>query len=290
MMKDELAEHLAEILLKYDPEKPREVAGRLRNLWLQYEPKSIEVIKAELRKQQETIGIPVPVLKSIGEEISRAARSHVDEYLPLIQLLWNEYGREGRVVATIPLGAMELACPEKVFPLLREMCRTCLTWEDADRFAMDALEPVVRKKPEEWLSAVEPWLEDENKWVRRTGVTVIGRLPLKRPDYARQCLGLIERLLYDEEEDVKKAVSFAIRLVARAGTRPVHEFLIQRIPPENPAATWVLCDVIRSMAKNFLPEFVDLLPLYEEWNTVESLTAQDHRSIQSAIKILQESK
>jgi 3-methyladenine DNA glycosylase AlkD len=290
MMKDKLAKKLAEILLKYDPGKPKVVADELRNLWHQYEPKSIEVIKAELREQQETIGIPVPILKSIAEEISRVARNQVDDYLPLIQLLWNEYGREGRVVAVIPMGAMELTCPEKVVPLLREMCRICLTWEDVDRFAMDALEPIVRKKPEEWLSAIESWLDDDNKWVRRASVIVIGRLPLKRPEYARQCLRLIERLLYDEDEDVKKAMSFAIRLVARAEIGPVYELLTQHIPPENPAATWVLCDVIRSMAKIYLSEFVDLLPLFEEWSAVESLTTKERRSIQSAIKTLQESK
>ena len=290
MIKDKQAKLSPEVLLKYDPKEPKVAADELRSLWLGYTPKSIEVIKAALREQQETIGIPVPILKSIGEEISRKAHNHIDDYLPLIQLLWYEYGREGRVVATIPMGAMELTCPEKVIPLLREMCRTCLTWEDVDRLAMDALEPIVRKKPEVWLSVIESWLEDENKWVRRAGVIVIGRLPLKRPDYARQCMGLIERLLYDEDEDVKKAVSFAIRLVARAEIGPVHELLAKYIPPENPAATWVLCDVIRSMAKNYLSEFVDLLPLYEEWSADESLTTHGRRSIQSVIKTLQEHK
>ncbi len=289
-MKNELAKQVTAILSKYEPEKPRVSADELRSLWLQYEPKSIKVIKAELREQQETIGIPVPLLKSIAEEISKVAHNHVDDYLPLIKILWNEYGREGRVVALVPVGAMELTCPEKIVPLLREMCRTCLTWEDVDRLAMDALEPIVRKKPEEWLSAMEPWLEDGNKWVRRAGVIVIGRLPLKRPEYNRQCLELVERLLYDQDEDVQKAVSFAIRLVARAETGPVHELLAQYIPPENPAATWVLCDVIRSMAKTLLPEFADLLPLYEEWSAAESLTAKERRSIQSVIKTLQESK
>jgi len=290
MIKDKQAKQLAEILLKYDPKKPKISADKLRNLWLQYEPKSIEVIKASLRERQETIGIPVPILKSIGEEISKVARNHVDDYLPLIQLLWNEYGREGRVVATIPMGAMELTRPEKVVPLLKEMCRTCFTWEDVDRLAMDALEPIVRKKPEEWLGETESWLDDENKWVRRAGVIVIGRLPLKHPDYAGQCLGLIERLLYDKDEDVKKAVSFAIRLVARVEIDSVHNLLTQYIPPKNQAGTWVLCDVIRSMAKIYLSKFVDLLPLYEKWSTDESLTTKERRSIQSAIKTLQESR
>ncbi len=108
-MKDELAQHVTAILSKYDPEKPRVATDGLRNLWLQVESKNNEVIKASLREQQETIGIPVPILKSIAEEISQVARNQVDDYLPLIQILWNEYGCEGRVVALPPMKAMELA-------------------------------------------------------------------------------------------------------------------------------------------------------------------------------------
>ncbi len=151
MIKDKQAKLSPEVLLKYDPKEPKVAADELRSLWLQYTPKSIEVIKSALREQQETIGIPIPILKSISEEISMKAHNHVDDYLLLIQLLWYEYGREGRVVATILMGAMELANPEKVVPLLRELCRTCLTWEEVDRLAMNALEPIVRKKTKEWL-------------------------------------------------------------------------------------------------------------------------------------------
>jgi 3-methyladenine DNA glycosylase AlkD len=285
-MKEKLTEQLEAILLNYDPTAPEITADLLRALWLQFEPKSMAGIKAELREQQETIGIPVPVLKSIGKAIGKVARGRVDDFQPLAQLLWNDYGREGRVVAVIPLGSMELANPERIVPWLREICRTCLTWEDADRLAMDALEPIVRKHPERWLREIEPWLEDENKWVRRASVTVVGRLPMKQPEYAAQALRLIERLLPDEEIDVKKAVSFAIRLVAKGEISPVRDFLARHIPAENPAATWVLCDAVRSMTKKYLPEFLELLPRYEQWRTDQSLTAQERRSIDSAIKIL----
>ncbi len=290
MMKEKLIEQLDAILLNYDLTVPGVTADNLRDLWLQFAPKSIESIKAELREQQETVGIPVPVLKSIGKGISKVARKRVDDFLPLAQLLWNEYGREGRVVAVLPLGTIELVNPEKIVPLLREMCRTCLTWEDADRLAMNALEPIVRKKPEEWLSEIEPWLEDENKWVRRASVTVIGRLPIKQPEYAAHCLVLIERLLHDDEVDVKRAVSFAIRLVARGEIEPVRDFLARHVPAKDSAATWVLCDAIRSMTKKYLPEFLELLPLYEEWSTDQSLNTKERRSIDSAIKKLKKAK
>ena len=286
-MKEKINQEVNPILADYDPDKPRETAVRLRTLWLSFDPKSIDVIKAEQREQQETAGIPVPVLKQIGAKIAKPASKNVKEYLPLTRLLWDEYGREGRVVTLIPLGKMELAAPNTIVPLLKEMCRSCITWEDADRLAMNGLEPIVRKEPETWLPEVENWLEDDNKWVKRAGVTVMGRLPMKQPTYTKRCLAGAERLLFDEDTDVKKATSFAIRLCTRGEIAPVRDFLAQHVPPSNPAAAWVLCDAIRSMAKQFLPEFTDLLPQYEQWLADPNLSSKDRRSVESAIKKLE---
>lgn len=129
-MKKEIAAQVSQFVSVYDPMSPEKTAAKLRNLWLQYEPKSIAGIKAEQRMQQETVGIPVPVLKNIGKELAKAARRRVDDFIPLTRLLWDEYGREGRVVTLIPLGQMELVAPDNIMPLLMELCRTCITWED----------------------------------------------------------------------------------------------------------------------------------------------------------------
>jgi 3-methyladenine DNA glycosylase AlkD len=280
------ADKLGPIIMAYDPAAPRATADALRSLWLQFESKSVAGIKAELRDQQETVGISIPALKAIGKELGKAGRNRVDDFVPLARLLWDDYGREGRVVAAVLLGAMELTSPQRIVPLLMELCRTCITWEDADRLAMDALEPIVRKQPGQWLSVLEPWLADANKWVRRAGVTVIGRLPMEQPAYTARCLELTERLLLDKDSDVKPAVSFAIRICARGEIELVRDFLARHVPPQNPAAGWVLCDAIRSMTKSFLPEFESLLPHYEQWAAGSALSAQDRRSVESAIKTL----
>jgi len=284
-MKEQIAAQLEPILAAYDPTSPAETADTLREIWLGFEPKGLG-IKAELQEKQETIGIPVPVLKTIGKGLSKTARKRVDDFIPLTRLLWDEYGREGRVVGLLPLGAMELVDPHKIVPMLEEMTRSCVTWEDADRMAMDALEPIVRKKPDEWLSVIEPWLVDENKWVRRVAAIVIGRLPIKHPAYTERCVDLLEGLLFDEEVEVKKGVSFAIRLCCRGAVPPVREFLERHVPPKEAVATWVLCDVIRSMTPSFLPEFKSLLLRYEKWAADSSLNAKDRRSVESAVKKL----
>ena len=286
-MTKEISSQTSQIISDYNPSSPQPTADSLREFWLQFEPKSTGFVKAEQMAQQETVGTPVAVLKSIGKEIGKIARKQVDDFTPLARLLWDEYGREGRIVSVHILGPMELAEPEKIEPLVMELCCTCISWEDADQLAMNALEPIVRKKPEQWLSAMDPWLADENKWVRRAGVTVVGRLPMKQPEYTVRCLEMIEQLLWDNELDVKRAVSFAIRLSARGEVEPARNFLARHVPPADPAATWVLCDAIRSMAKKLLPEFVSLLPQYEQWAADASLSSKDRRSVESAVKILQ---
>jgi 3-methyladenine DNA glycosylase AlkD len=286
-MTKEIQQKVQSILLDYDPTTPQETADHLRAFWLTFAPKSIAGIKAEQRELQETVGIPVPVLQAFGKEIAKAAKKRVDDFIPLAVLLWDAYGREGRVVAVYPLGAMELADPEKLLPIILAACRSCLTWEDADQLAMRALEPIVRKDPETWLPVLEPWLVDDNKWVRRAGITAAGRLPMKHPNYTAHSLEMAGRLLNDEEMDVKRAVSFAIRLSTRGEIAETRKFMEQHIPPTSPTAAWVLCDVIRSMTKKFLPEFAYLLPKYRQWVDNPQLSAKDRRSIESAIKKLE---
>ncbi len=291
----EIALQVGDILESYDPAEPGHAADRLHDLWLQFEPKSIEAIKAEQRAQQETIGIPVPVLRAVGLAIGQhalgkaegSARKGVHDFLPLTRLLWDSYGREGRVVAVHPLGMMELAEPDTVIPVLKVLCRTCLTWEDADQLAMNGLEPIIRKDPDGWLGALDPWLIDESKWVRRAGITVVARLPMRSPAYTGRCLELAGRLLLDQEMQVKRAVSFAIRLAARGDVVPTRQFLACHVPPDDPVATWVLCDAVRSMAKKLLPEFNPLLPLYKRWATDPDLAPRDRRSVESAIETLE---
>lgn len=288
MKNNDISEKVANIIKNHVSSKPEVTAKALRKYWLEFTPnKGIELIKAELREHFEAVGIPVPVLKAIGDELAKAARKDVDGFIPLAQLLWDEYGREGRIVALIIFGAMELIEPQHLVPMLKELCKHCNSWEDADRLAMDAVEPIVRKYPDGWLNEIVGWLKDENKWVRRASITIIGRLPMKYPAYTSQCLELAEYILFDTDTDVKKAVSFAIRNCARSDPRLACEFLKKQIPPADPAAVWVLCDVIKSMDRRIISEFASLLPRYRKWSMASDISSKDKRSIESAIGVLQ---
>jgi 3-methyladenine DNA glycosylase AlkD len=283
---EETREETRRIVAAYEPQSREETARALQALWSQIPSTEggARLVKEEAREEFKALGVPVADLADIGKEIGRVARRQVDDFLPLARVLWDDYGREGRLVASTFLGSMELTAPERVMPVIREMAETCVAWEDCDQLAMRALEPVVRKKPDEYLDTLEPWVKDPDKWVRRATITVIGRLPMKHPSYTEKCLLMVEAALGDGDLDVRRALSFAIRACARGDTEVVKAFIERQAYRTDPASIWVLCDVIRSMTKKLLPQFKDLLPMYENW--LATVDGKSQRTVASAIDVL----
>jgi 3-methyladenine DNA glycosylase AlkD len=295
MDKDEAAAATREVVARYDAAAPAKAAAALREIWLRAVPDSALTLEAGAQKlvrdwgikdeEYEALGVPVPVLTVMGRQIGLLARRRVDSFLPLTQLLWDDYGREGRIVAVVAMGPMELAEPEAVVPALYGMARTCAFWEDCDQLAMKALEPVLRHDPEAWLERLAAWVSDDNKWVRRAAITAIGRLPMRHPERAAHCVELVAPALGDADTDVKRALSFALRTCARGDTEPVTTFIRARAHLVDADSLWVLCDVVRSLWRRLLPAFSGLLPVYRAW--LETAPSQAHRSVQGAIRLLE---
>lgn len=283
------------LLLSYEAAEPGATASLMREVWLRGAPAAAPEVKPGAKRlmrdwgiedpRYEAVGTPVPVLTAMGKEIGRVARKRVSEFLPLVRLLWDDYGREGRIVAVVGMGPMELADPEALVPVLYGMARTCVFWEDCDQLAMKALEPILRKDPDNWLERLGLWVTDENKWVRRAGMTAIGRLPMKRPGYAARCVELVAPALGDPDTDVKRALSFALRLCGRGQVAPVKAFVVAHRDATDVHSLWVLCDLIRSGWKAQLPQFADLLPIYQAW--LETADPKARRSVQGAIHRLE---
>lgn len=287
-MATDLRSATREALAGYAPDRAPETATALAHVWLaETEPLAPGEVPALVKTTLAWAGTPLRVLDVVGKEVGKAARKHVEGYLPLAHVLWEEHGREGRVVAATMLGPMELAEPERLLPILHGLAATCASWEDADQLAMRGVEPIARKDPDRYLDRLAPWVLDESPWVRRVGVTAIGRVPMKHPDQATRCAALVEPALADpEREIVGRAVSFAIRLTARADVDVVRDLVRRHSDAQDPNAVWVLCDVVRSLWKKLLPEFADLLPVYE--GLLDRVDARSRRSVESAIRLLRE--
>ncbi len=288
----EAANLTRQLLPAYDPARPAVTAEALREVWLQAAPpRGTEAGGAAARDWgidapgYEAVGTPVPVLSAMGREVGRVACRSVADFLLLARLLWDQYGREGRIVAAVALGPMELADPERVVPEIYDLAQSCVFWEDCDQLAMKALEPVLRQDPATWLERMSLWVTDENRWVCRTGLIAIGRLPMVQPEYTGRCVELLAPALGDPDTDVKRGLSFALRLCARGDVEPVKAFILHHQDVTDAASLWVLCDVIRSLWKAQLPQFADLLPVYRAW--LQTGEPRARRSIEGAIRVLE---
>jgi len=290
MDRKEAAAAAADHLRAYEPQAYDAVADALQETWIRAAPPREEQAARQWGIEAldyPAVGTPVPILRAIGKEVGKRAKRNVDDYLPLTRLLWDRYGREGRVVAAVALGPMELAQPQQVVPFIYELALTCVFWEDCDQLAMKALEPVLRRDPGTWLEPLGQWVLDQSKWVRRAALTAIGRLPMERAEYTARCVELLEPALGDPDRDVKRALSFALRVSARGQVEPVKQFIRDHREATDADSLWVLCDVARSMTASLLPQFADLLPIYQAWQ--ESAEPKAQRSVEGAIRILERS-
>jgi hypothetical protein len=91
--------------------------------------------------------------------------------------------------------------------------------------------------------------------------------------------------LGDSDTDVKRALRFVLRLCARGAVDLVLRFMVDNQSVTDADCMSVLCDVIRSMTRTLLPQFVDLLSVYEAW--LDTAEARARRSVESAIRALE---
>lgn len=284
MDEKQIIEATREILNDFDREQLGQIAEKLRTIWLMGETKSTNLVKKSQKESQEHAGIAHDILKAIGNEIGKNVKKDYVAFKQLSTLLWNKYGREGRLVSVYILEKLVLINPDEIFSLCNYLAKSCVSWEDSDNLVY-GIEPMVRKKPDIYLNVLKKWTIDENKWVKRVALTIIGRLPMKTPEYTKQCLEMVTPCLEENDLDIRRVNSFAIRLSARGNINAVYDYIKANISGSNGAKIWVFCDVIRSMTKSFLPQFKPLLPDYTAW--LESVNdSKSKKSLEAAIKTL----
>jgi 3-methyladenine DNA glycosylase AlkD len=283
MTREEYAESARIILSKGGD--VRAAADGLKSLWLKGESKTTNLVKKEARDKLEYRGIAVETLHAIGKEAGKKGKADFERYSALAVLLWDEYGREGRIVAAHILGSMNEAHPEGTIAVCRKLAPSCVSWEECDNLTY-GIEPIVRKNPKKYLGVLAGWFEDPCKWVKRAALNVIARLPMKQPAFTGAALSLIVPCLTYDDRDVRRTCSFAIRMSARGDRKETITFLKKNTGGTDPAKIWIFSDVMRSMTKAFLPDFKQLIPAYKKWRNGLSEHASA-KSLDAAVSIIE---
>jgi len=164
----------------------------------------------------DVIGVRGPLVQAVERALRRPlAATSPALALDVAEALAFAAPFEVRLFAHVPLRRSLPADPERSWQLMRRLARAAADW-----ISVDSLAGVVA-----WGVLLEPfrWAELEllvyspHRWERRLVGSTLAELPFRlppaeRPDLApRPGLTIIEAMLGDDEPDVQKALSWALR-------------------------------------------------------------------------------
>ncbi len=203
-----------------------------------------------------TLGVRTPLLAAVLSSLRRAVRGVRPARLLVVAeaLAANEL-RELRWMAITIVGWILAADPERGWQVLRRMGRDADDWITVDTLAGVTAGGILRE-PYRWAE-LEQLVFSPSRWERRLVGSTIATIPHADHSLGRtgavieRGLALVEQLIGDAEPDVQKALSWALRELARVDPAPVAAFC--RVEAGRAAATadgnraWVLRDVLAKL-------------------------------------------
>ena len=200
-----------------------------------------------------TLGGRTPLVEAVLGSLRRAVRGvRPARLLDIADALARHEIRELRWMAIRVLAWILPEDPERAWQVLRRIGREADDWITVDTLASAAAAGILRE-PYRWAE-LEQLVFSPLRWERRLVGSTIATLPhvdheLGRTDAViRRGLELVGQLIGDAEPDVQKALSWALRELARVDPARVGAFC--RVEADRAAATgdghraWVLRDAL----------------------------------------------
>jgi len=147
------------------------------------------------------LGVPMKDIKQLGKQLGR--------HHQLAQALWASGIYEARMLTQFVADPMKISAAE-----MDRWCKSFDNWAYCDALSFNLFD----RTPHAW-KMVDQWTASRQEFVRRTAFALLWSLALhdrNAPDHAfRHGLQLIEDAATDDRHFVKKAVSMALKAIAR---------------------------------------------------------------------------
>ena len=125
-----------------------------------------------------------PLLNSIGQELGKLLLEEDWKFEKLLKL-WKKGKRDERLIVISAL--------EKIKVIVN----------------------LAVQNQKEIFSLMEQWINSDNKWLRRLAVATIPPYIRARKTESKICLEFLDKTMREEDKDVKKAISWALRSKGR---------------------------------------------------------------------------
>lgn len=176
------------------------------------------------------IGVRWPLIQAIAAELRRPLReASAGTALYLADHLSRAPELEVRLFAHVPLRRSLPDDPERSWQLIRRLARLASEWSSVDALA-ELVARGIRLEPYRWAE-VEQLVYSPHRWERRLAGSTLATLPhqLPVPERGRladaPALAILETLIGDDEPDVQKALSWALRSWSGVDPQGVIAFL-----------------------------------------------------------------
>jgi len=203
-----------------------------------------------------TLGIRTPLLDAVAAGFRREVRGVGPARLLVVaDALAGDEIRELRWLAIRVLGWIVAADPERAWQLLRRLGADADDWITVDTLAGVAAAGILEEQYR-WAE-LEQLVYSRSRWERRLVGATIATIPHRRhasghsDAVVAHGLDLVGQLIGDDEPDVQKALSWALRELARVDPAPVAAFC--RAQARDAAATgdghraWVIRDTLTKL-------------------------------------------
>jgi 3-methyladenine DNA glycosylase AlkD len=111
------------------------------------------------------------------------------------------------------------------FGILEKVSDCLNNWGTVDGFCIEVLQPLFFKYPDEMLRLLGKWSGAKSLWKRRASVVVFTRRVGASGKFTDEALKLCDRLIWDEEDYVRKGVGWALKDVMRGDKEKVLKYV-----------------------------------------------------------------
>ena len=203
-------------------------------------------------------GVPKPVLWVIALQVGKFIQKEPTKAEVLLKTIWNERSYEARQIAGKSMEKFGSKNPKLCLNFISSVLPDIDNWSVCDCLAMYGIEPIVYSNPQLVLPLSEKWVKDKNKWYRRFGVVSLrGYKKIKATD---KVFEVLDKVMEDNDQDVKKAVSWVLREITKKNPNEVVKFLTgwaKASPSKN--AKWIIKDGMKKLSAGEQKKILGLL-------------------------------
>jgi len=207
---------------------------------------------------KKSYGVNVPILNDIAKKLGNVKNSSI---FSLLNLLWT-LSHEERMIAAKSLEWIAKWDYENAFLFIQNHLNSINNWAICDSLGMFGMRNVVTQEPDNVLLECKKWILDENRWTRRLGIVSIIPLTRLHPDkyqIGKKEFSMIESLLTDHDDMIKKGIAWVLREISRKNPILVNNFLMKHSSTKNKHTKWIIKNSLKKLSKQQQEEIRKLL-------------------------------